>query len=646
GLERLASIIQDVPTNYETDLLLPIIRKTEDLSEKKFGYLPADDIAMKVIADHTRAAAFLIGDGILPSNEGRGYVLRRIMRRAIRYGRNIGLTKPFLHETANVVFDIMETAYPELKEGAAFIGNVIKNEEVRFSETLDNGLKLLNDTLSDLQDNGRTTISGDLIFKLYDTYGFPVDIVKDVVRDKEMLLDMEGFDRAMEEQRAKSGSAATLTRISEAYKNLSSKGIKPEFIGYDKLSSSAEVILLVQNGSEVAEAAAGQVVEIVTASTPFYGESGGQVGDKGEITGDKFKINILDTIKDPTGLIIHKGKVASGKIKKGDPSILNVDVKARHAIACNHTTTHILHSALRQIIGDHVKQAGSLVSGDRLRFDFTHFAQVDPELLDQIEVFVNERIRRNLPVKVEEMDADTAFKSGAMALFEEKYGDRVRVISIQDFSRELCGGTHTRRTGDIGFFKITAESSVASGIRRIEALTGESALLEIRKKFRIVQEASRLLREKPEDLVARIEKTIQTQKALEKDLEKLKAEIAVFKADSAGDEIQTINNVNIIVKEVSIDKPATLREIADKFKDRLGSGIVVLGSVNKSKALLIAVITKDLTDRYHAGNIIKAAASVVGGGGGGRPDMAQAGGSKPDKIAQALEKAVEVIKAV
>jgi alanyl-tRNA synthetase len=287
-----------------------------------------------------------------------------------------------------------------------------------------------------------------------------------------------------------------------------------------------------------------------------------------------------------------------------------------------------------------------LVAGDRLRFDFTHFSQIEPEMLDQIEVFVNERIRKNFPVKVEEMDADTAFKSGAMALFEEKYGDRVRVISIQDFSRELCGGTHTRRTGDIGFFKIISESSVASGIRRIEALTGESALIEIRKKFRIVQDVSRLLREKPEELISRIEKNIQAQKSLEKEVESLKAEIAVLKADSAGDEIQTINNVNLIVKEVSIDKPAALREIADKFKDRIGSGIVVLGSVNKSKALLIAIVTKDLTDRYHAGNIIKAAASVVGGGGGGRPDMAQAGGSKPDKIAQALEKAVEVIKAM
>jgi len=646
GLERLTSIIQDVPTNYETDLLLPIIKKTENLSEKKFGDLPADDIAMKVIADHTRAAAFLIGDGILPSNEGRGYVLRRIMRRAIRYGRNIGLTKPFLHETANIVFDIMQTAYPELNEASAFISNVIKNEEVRFSETLDNGLKLLNDTLLDLQDNGSRTVPGEVIFKLYDTYGFPVDIVKDVLRDKEMVLDMEGFDKAMKRQRSQSGSAVNFTSISNAYKKLSSEGIKSEFNGYDKLSSTAEVLLIVQNGSEVAEAGAGQVVEIVTASTPFYGESGGQVGDKGEITGDNFKINISDTIKDPTGLIIHKGKVASGKIKKGDQSILNVDIKVRRAIACNHTATHILHAALRQIVGDHVKQAGSLVSNDRLRFDFTHFSQIDQELLDQIEKFVNECIRENLPVNVEEMDADTAFKSGAMALFEEKYGERVRVVSIHDFSRELCGGTHTRRTGDIGFFKITSESSVASGIRRIEALTGESSLLEIRKKFKIVQEASYLLREKPEDLAARIEKNIQTQKSLEKDLEKLKAEIAVFQADSAGDEIQTINKINVIIKEVSIDKPAALREIADKFKDRLGTGIVVLGSVNKSKALLIAVVTKDLTDRYHAGNIIKAAASVVGGGGGGRPDMAQAGGSKPDKIAQALKKAIEVIKAV
>ncbi len=647
GLERLVSIIQDVPTNYETDLIRPIISKTENLSGKRFGDLPVDDIAMKVIADHTRAAAFLIGDGVLPSNEGRGYVLRRIMRRAIRYGRNLGLTRPFLHETANPVFDIMHLAYPELKEGAAFIANVIKNEEIRFAETLDNGLKLLNDTLSDLQSNDSATVPGDVIFKLYDTYGFPVDIVKDVVRDKDMLLDMEGFDKAMGRQRAQSGSAAHFTRISKAYKSLASEGIKSEFSGYGTLESDAVVLLLVQDGEEVMEAAAGRIVEIVTETTPFYGESGGQVGDKGKITGEHFNVDVLDTLKDPTGLIIHKGKITSGTIKKGASVVLKVEARTRHAISCNHTATHILHAALRQIIGEHVKQSGSLVAADRLRFDFTHFAQVAWESLDQIEAFVNAHIRRNLPLKVEEMDADKAFKSGATALFEEKYGDRVRVVSIQDFSRELCGGTHTQRTGDIGFFKITAESSVASGIRRIEAFTGEPALLEIRKKFRIVKDASRLLREKPEDLVTRIDKIVQDRKTLEKELEALKAKIAVLKADSAGDEIETINNnINLIVKEVAIDKPSALRGIADKFKDRIGSGIVVLGSVSNSKALLIAVVTKDLTDRYHAGKIIKAAASVVGGGGGGRPDMAQAGGSKPDKITQALEKAVEVIKAI
>ncbi len=647
GLERLVSIIQDVPTNYETDLIRPIISKTENLSGKRFGDLPADDIAMKVIADHTRAAVFLIGDGVLPSNEGRGYVLRRIMRRAIRYGRNLGLSRPFLHETANPVFDIMHFAYPELKEGAAFIANVIKNEEIRFAETLDNGLKLLNDTLSDLQSNDRATVPGDVIFKLYDTYGFPVDIVKDVVRDKDMLLDMEGFDKAMERQRAQSGSSARFTRISKAYKSLASEGIKPEFSGYGTLESDAVVVLLAQDGEEVMEAAAGRIVEIVTETTPFYGESGGQVGDKGKITGEHFNVDVLDTFKDPTGLIIHKGKVTSGTIKKGASVVLEVDAGTRHAISCNHTATHILHAALRQIIGEHVKQSGSLVAADRLRFDFTHFAQVDWESLDQIEAFVNAHIRRNLPIKVEEMDADKAFKSGATALFEEKYGDRVRVVSIKDFSRELCGGTHTQRTGDIGFFKIMAESSVASGIRRIEAFTGEPALFEIQKNFRIVKDASRLLREKPEDLVTRIDKIIQDRKTLEKELEALKAKIAVLKADSAGDEIEIINNnINLIVKEVAIDKPAALRGIADKFKDRIGSGIVVLGSVSNSKALLIAVVTKDLTDRYHAGKIIKAAASVVGGGGGGRPDMAQAGGSKPDKIKQALKKAVEVIKAI
>lgn len=645
GLERLASIIQNTPTNYEIDLIRPIIRKVEDMAEKKFGNLLEDDISMKVIADHTRAAAFLIGDGILPSNEGRGYVLRRIMRRAIRYGRNIGLIKPFLHKTAEVVFDIMQPAYPDLKSADAFISNVIKNEELRFSETLGNGLKLLNDTLTDLQEQGRTTVPGEIIFKLYDTYGFPVDIVKDVVRDKKMQLDLEGFNKAMAGQRAQSGSASRFSGSSEAYKKLSAEGLKPEFTGYETLSSNSKAILLVQDNTEVPEAVAGKNVEIVTTKTPFYGESGGQVGDRGKITGDNFTIDVLNTIKDPTGLIIHKAKVISGKINKDAAVTLNVNFNIRAAIACNHTATHILHAALRQIIGDHVKQAGSFVSDKMLRFDFTHFSQVDLKTLDRIESLVNQRIRSNIPVTVTEMDADTAFESGAMALFEEKYGDRVRVVSISDFSSELCGGTHTSHTGNIGFFKIITESSVASGVRRIEALTGLSAELEIRKKFKMVMDASHLLREKPDDLITRIANNIQTRKSIEKELENLKAEIALLKAAPEDDEIESLNGINLIVKEVSIDQPAALRGIADKFRDKIKSGIVVLGSVNKSKALLIAIVTKDLTDQYHAGKIIKEAAAVVGGGGGGRADMAQAGGSQPEKIGQALKKAVEVIKA-
>lgn len=437
GLERIVSIIQDVPTNYETDLIIPIINKTESLSEKRLGDSSEDDIAMKVIADHSRAAAFLIGDGILPSNDGRGYVLRRIIRRAIRYGRHIGLVKPFLHKTASIVFDIMKPVYPELSKADSFITNVIKNEEVRFSDTLDNGLKLLNDTLSDIKAKGQKEIPGQLIFKLYDTYGFPLDIVRDVVRDKNISLDIQGFNNAMEGQRAKSRSIAVFSEVSDAYKKLSAKGIKPEFVGYDKLSCNANVLVVVENGNEVQKALSGTEIEVITDVTPFYAESGGQVGDKGKITGPNLEMEISDTIKDPTGLIIHKGKIISGNIKKKDNVILTVDKNERDATACNHTATHILHSVLRQILGDHVKQAGSLVAPDRLRFDFTHFSQVDTNTLDKIETLVNKRIRRNVSVQIEEMDAENALKSGATALFEEKYGERVRVVSLADFSKEL-----------------------------------------------------------------------------------------------------------------------------------------------------------------------------------------------------------------
>jgi alanyl-tRNA synthetase len=644
GLERIASLIQNVPSNYDTDLIMPIIQKVENLAEKQLGHSSEADIAMKVIADHSRAAAFLIGDGILPSNEGRGYVLRRIMRRAIRYGRNIGLTSPFLHKTAGVVFDIMQPAYPELSESAAFITNVIENEEVRFFETLDNGLKLLNETLANTRAKGYNTVPGDVIFKLYDTFGFPVDIVRDVVRDEKMDLDIEGFDEAMDKQRAQSRSVTTFSKIGEAYKNLSAMGIRPEFVGYGRLTVESKVLVLVEGDKEVNAADAGTTIEVVTEVTPFYGEAGGQAGDTGKITGQNFEMDVLDTIKDPTGQVIHKGKVISGRIKKGDTVTLSVDKAQRDATALSHTATHILHSILRQVLGDHVKQSGSLVAPGRFRFDFTHFSQVDASDLDKIETLVNERIRANIPVQVEEMEAEEAFKTGATALFEEKYGDRVRVISLSDFSKELCGGTHTARTGNIGLFKITGESGVASGIRRIEALVGEAALAYTQQTLKIVRETARLVKEKPELVPRRIENILSNQKALEKELEQLKAKIASKSADESEDAIRLVKNIKVLVKKVSVDTPTALRDLADRFKEKIKSGVVVLGCVSGLKVLLIVVVTKDLTDRLHAGNIVKQIAAVVGGGGGGRPDMAQAGGTKPENLDQALEKVYEVLE--
>ncbi|MDP2861388.1 MAG: alanine--tRNA ligase [Desulfobacterales bacterium] len=645
GLERIVAVVQNVPTNYDTDLIVPIIKRTGELSGKSLGESAASDVALKVIADHSRAAAFLICDGILPSNEGRGYVLRRIMRRAIRYGRNIGLIKPFLHETSGVVVESMKEAYPEFNGAEAFIANVIKNEEARFSETLDNGLKLLNDELSEIRAKGANTVPGDVIFRLYDTYGFPVDVVRDVVRDEKLFLDMDGFNAAMDGQREKSRSVAVFTGISEAYKNLSAKRLIPRFVGYEKLSCDSNVLLIVENGEEVKEAAAGRDIEIVTEETPFYGESGGQTGDTGLMKSKELEIEITDTVKDPTGIIIHKGKVLKGSVAVGQIVTLSVNTKRRNATALNHTSTHILHSVLRRILGDHVKQAGSFVSPDRLRFDFTHFSGIDKETLDRIESEVNERIRENASTSIEEMDADKAFKSGATALFEEKYGDVVRVISLASFSRELCGGTHTDRTGNIGLFRIVAESSVASGVRRIEALTGAAAVNYTQQSENILQATALLLKEKPEALTQRVDKMLSRERLLEKELEKAKAKIASGAVDGIDDEIKSLNGVSVLVKKVSVETPAALRELADRFRDKIKSGIIVLGSAAGDKVLLIVVVTRDLTKKYHAGNIVKQISTIVGGGGGGRPDMAQAGGNIPEKLDEALSRVYDVVGA-
>jgi alanyl-tRNA synthetase len=424
---------------------------------------------------------------------------------------------------------------------------------------------------------------------------------------------------------------------------LSAQGFKPKFYGYEMLTAESKVMLLVQDGIDITEATAGQEIDLVSAETPFYAEAGGQVGDSGKITAKDFEMAVANTIKDPTGIVIHRGKVISGKIKKGRKITLHVDGAKRAATALNHTATHILHAVLREVLGEHVKQAGSLVAPDRLRFDFTHFSPVDRATLAEIETRVNRLIRENVPTHTEEMEAEAAFKSGATALFEEKYGDRVRVVSLSDFSKELCGGTHTAKTGDIGLFKIASESSIASGVRRIEALTGEGALQYVQQTSNLLEDSAHLVKEKPEALPSKLKKMLSDHKALEKEIDRLKAQIASDSAEIGGEAVQSINDTNVLIQQVAVENPAALRGLADRLKDKIKSGIVVMGSVNGPKAFLIVGVTKDLTDRFHAGNIIKKIAPIVGGGGGGRPDLAQAGGTQPAKLDQALKMAYKVI---
>ena len=671
GLERIVSVLQDVPTNYETDLFIPIMEKVEALSGKKKSESQETEVAMKVIADHSRATAFLISDGILPSNEGRGYVLRRIMRRAIRYGRYIGLTKPFLHETVETVFEMMDEAYPELKESAAFILNVVKNEEIKFSETLDVGLKLLNETIQGLGSHGevnengggdtqanegtsetkKKVLSGDLIFKLYDTYGFPVDIITDILKGSDIVLDMDGYEAAMAAQKARSKSSKTFSGVGEAFKTLTSQGIRTEFTGYDTLETASSLLLIVKDGIAVETAVAGDEIEFVTEKTPFYAESGGQAGDCGVAvladtqgkTEDQpllqgtLRLKISNTLSDPTGIRIHKAVVEAGTLKKGDMLFLKVDGENRAATARNHSATHILHAALRKVLGDHVKQAGSLVTCDRLRFDFTHFSAITKDEIIAIEKFVNARIRENAPLETVEMSMDEAVKSGATALFEEKYGDRVRVVSMGEFSRELCGGTHTGRTGNIGLFQLISEAGIASGVRRIEAVTGTKAIEYVQESMAQLQSVATILKTPREGIVEKLEGLISDKKSTEKEITSLKAQIASKSMDNIESEIKEVNGTKVLAKRVNIDNPSQMRDLADKFKTKIGSGVVLLGAESGGKALLICVVTKDMTDRFHAGNIVKKAAAIVGGGGGGRPDMAQAGGTKPEHLDEALQ---------
>ena len=647
GLERLAAVIQGVSSNYDSDLFTPIIRFVSKISGKAYGTSEDSDVSMRVIADHSRAVTFLIGDGCLPSNEGRGYVLRRILRRAARHGKLLGLDKPFLNEVVSVVVETMKDAYPDLSDKESFIRKVIVNEEQRFIETLDSGLKILSEEVATLKKSGQPIVPGEVVFKLYDTFGFPVDLTADIVKKDRLTLDMEGFEKAMEAQREKareSWKGSGEQAIADSYKKLAVRGVSTEFIGFHGVTEATSCITAILKKDEPVDALAeGENAEIFVEETPFYGEKGGQVGDTGVIEGEGFRFEVWDTQWPLDNLITHIGKLKKGAIKVGDRASMKVDRAIRRATEAHHSGTHVLNAALKKTLGDHIKQSGSLVNPERLRFDFTHFSRIDEAEMDKIETIANQIIRENAAVETRLLPKEEAMKTGAAAVFDEKYGDVVRLVKMGDFSMELCGGTHVERTGDIGALKVISESSVAAGVRRIEAVTGEEALKYFKKVETELKKSAALLKANPMELSERIEKIQKHQKELEKEIDSLNSRLATKDLSDLFKKVKEIKGIRVLATVVDAADVKTLRDFGDKLRDKIQSGIILIGSKAGDNAMLLCLVTKDLTDKYHAGNIIKEIAPIVGGSGGGRPDMAQAGGPKPEKLKQALKKLQEII---
>ncbi|MGA3084332.1 MAG: alanine--tRNA ligase [Thermodesulfobacteriota bacterium] len=640
GLERITAVIQGVPNNFLTDLFRDIILAVKDISGISMGQKEETDIAIKVISDHSRALAFLLADGAIPSNDGRGYVVRRILRRAARFGKVLGINKPFLYRLTQIVAEVMADQFPEVQEHKAFTSQVIQKEEERFLETLDFGLKLLTEEIDRLRQENKQVLPGSLVFKLYDTYGFPLDIIQDVIRDQNLSLDQQGFQAHMDRQREMSRQAwkgSGDREIQEGYKTLMARELKNEFKGYDRLEMQSHIIALIHDGKEVQQIKSPQEIELVAAETPFYAESGGQAGDLGTIQSQQGRFAVEETFSLPNGLILHRGRLQQGTLKVGDQIFLSVSKDRRTPTAHNHTATHLLHGALRRTLGDQVKQAGSLVTAQRLRFDFSHYSALSLKELQAVEDLVNEQIRQNLPVKTRIMDYEEAKATGAIALFEERYGDRVRLVQIGDFSQELCGGTHTARTGDLGLFKVLSEGSVAAGVRRIEAVTGKEALITVHQEEDQLKAIGELLKSGTEDLVPRIEKLLAQQKELERTITRLNKSLFTGGGlESILNRARVINGTKILSCPVPTTEAKELRDLADSLRDRLESGIVILGSVKEDKVLLVTVVSKDLTRKFQAGKIIKRLAKALGGDGGGRPDMAQAGGNRPDLLESTL----------
>jgi len=639
GLERITAVMQGVTTNYDTDLLQGIIRHIERLSGKKYRANDKDDVSMRVIADHARAVTFLICDGALPSNEGRGYVLRRIMRRAARHAKMLGCTEPMLYNTVDAVRDMMGGVYPELLERESYIKKVVLAEEKRFAETLDRGLAILNDEVAKLRADGRKTIPGDVLFKLYDTFGFPTDLTGDIVESEGFDIDEAGFGICMERQREQArehwkGSGEE--GIAQVYKELHNRGVRSTFVGYDEMSAYAPVSAIIKSGIVVESAEAGDTVEVVTEATPFYGESGGQKGDCGSISTGNAHLDVIASSRPFTDLIVHRAVIKDGTLKSGDAADLRVSLPDRSATARNHTATHLLQTALRRVLGDHVKQAGSLVSFDRLRFDFTHFSAMSDEEIRRIEDMVNSFVMANDDVVTKQMNVSEAIEAGATALFDEKYGDTVRVVQVGDISMELCGGTHVRAAGDIGLFKIVSEAGIAAGVRRIEALTGFGALDFVWQMENEQRGIAALLKSEVGNSCGRLEKLLARQKELQREIETLQARLNVVACGDLLSQATLVQGVRLLAVKVQVEDIKALRDLSDSLKDSIGEGVIAFGAAIGGKANLLVAVTKNLSGSIRAGDIIKRIAPIVGGSGGGKPELAQAGGSQPDKLDEAL----------
>jgi alanyl-tRNA synthetase len=647
GLERISAVLQGVTSNYETDGIRRILDYIAELAGHAYGENEERDISMRVIADHSRAAAFLIADGVLPSNEGRGYVLRRIMRRAMRHAKMLGFEEPVLYKTAGFVLDSMAQAYPEEAKRKAFVAKVITNEEERFIQTLGNGLKILNEEVAKLKQQGSSEIPGDVVFKLYDTFGFPVDLTADIVEKDGYTVDQAGFERCMEEQRRQArehwkGSGEE--GIAAIYKQLAEEGLVTEFSGYDKTEDFGSVVAILKDGKRVDRAESGDKVEVFTSITPFYGESGGQSGDTGIMKNDGMRARVVNAVRVLPELISHISEIESGNLRVGDNVELHINAEARQAACLNHSATHILQAVLGRILGDHVEQAGSLVTPERLRFDFTHFSALSKEELKQVEDEVNRCIRANRGVTTKVMETEEAVAAGAKALFGEKYADKVRVVQMGDISMELCGGTHVSASGDIGLFKIVQESGIAAGVRRIEAVTGEKALEEVYRRQKMVDDMAALVKTEPNRLQQRIKKLVEQQRELEREIETLQDRLEAERAAEMADNTIKVGDVDLLIARLDGLDGKKLREQCDKLRDRLHSGVIVLAGANDNKVALLVAVSKDLTPRIKAGDIIKPLAEMVGGRGGGRPDLAQAGGADVGAIDPMLEKAPQVIE--